>query len=188
MPRGMKLLLVLWSPLSAIPLAMVLAHAHVPQPFSYAWHKALHVLGAVMFLGDMLTQAFWLTAARMTNHGPAIRASYRALDWTDTVFLGPGMFLLVANGSVLAQAWGGVERWSWMLSAVILFGLYGMVSVPLMWIQIKGFRVLATAPDDKLGAELDAVSRGKGLGLWLVLMIVVPLVILVFMVVKPKLW
>lgn len=188
MPLGMKLLLALWSPLSMVPLALVLAHVHVPQPFSYSWHKALHVIGAVMFVGNLLTQSLWLVAANLTRSAVAIRAAYRALNWTDLVFMGPGMFLVIANGAVLAQAWGGVERWSWMLAAVVLFGVYGVLSAPLMWIQLRSVRVLRTTPDDRLADEMEAASRGKGLGAWLVLMIVVPLAILVIMVVKPRFW
>lgn len=188
MPLGMKLLLLVWSPLAMAPLMMVLSNVAVPQPFSYNWHKALHVLGAVMFVGNIVTQACWLGAARMSESPVAVRAAYRALNWTDLVFMGPGMFLLIANGAVLSQAWGGVMRWSWMTAALLLFGIYGVVSGPLMWIQLRSFRALATAPDDRLLEEMDRATKGKGLGAWMVLMLLVPLVILVLMVVKPRLW
>jgi uncharacterized membrane protein len=188
MPLGMKLLLVLWSPLAMVPLALVLSRVPLPQPLPYAWHKALHILGAVMFVGNMLTQALWLSAARLSGSAAAIRAGFRALNWTDLVFMGPGMFLLLANGAVLSQAWGGIERWSWMVVALGLFGLYGAASGPLMWIQMRSFRVLRTAPDERLAAELDAVNQGKGLGVWMLFMLAVPVVILVIMVVKPRFW
>lgn len=186
-PLGMRLLFFVWSPLAMVPLVLVLAHIPFPQPLPYRWHKLLHILGAVMFVGNLLTQAFWLGAARATGHAGAIRASYRALDWTDLLFMGPGMFLLIANGSVLAQAWGGVERWSWMVAALGLFGLYGLVSAPLMQLQIRTFRAL-DEPDERLCAALDDATRGKGLGAWMVLMLLVPVVILALMVLKPRLW
>lgn len=188
MPLGMKLMLFLWSPLAMAPLVLVLAHVRLPQLFSYHWHKALHILGAVLFTGNILSQGLWLYAARLTRDPAAVRASYRALNWTDLVFMGPGMFLLIANGAWLSQAWGGIERWSWMVAALVLFGLYGVISAPLMWIQARSFRALATAGDEGLLKELDAVTHGKGLGAWLIFMIVVPIAILFLMVLKPRLW
>lgn len=188
MPLGMKLMLVLWSPLAALPLVLVLARVPVPQPLPYAWHKALHIVGAVMFVGNIWTQGLWLVAARMTGSAAAIRAGFRALNWTDLVFMGPGMFLLIANGAVLSQAWGGIERWSWMIAALGLFGLYGVAAGPLMYIQVRTYRILGAASDDKLAPELDALNQGKGLGVWMSLMVAVPIAILILMVVKPRLW
>jgi hypothetical protein len=122
MPIGQKLVWLVWGPLAFIPLGLMLSGIHVPQPLSYNWHKALHVLGVVLFLGDIVTQVVWLTAANATKSAPIIRAAQKALGWTDLWFLGPGMFLVIANGAFLAQAWGGIERWSWMLVALILLG------------------------------------------------------------------
>lgn len=187
MPLGMKLLLFVWSPLSMVPLVLVLAGVHVPQPLSYAWHKALHVIGAVVFVGNILTQAVWLGGAQATKSAAAVRGAYAALETTDRLFMGPGMFLLVANGALLAQTWGGIQRWSWMLAALVLFGLFGVVSGPLMWVQIKSLRVLKTTPDEKL-LEAMAVASGKSLPVWLVPMLLLPLAIVVLMVVKPRLW
>lgn len=183
----MKLLLFVWSPLAMLPLVMVLCHLPLPPLLPYRWHKALHILGAIMFTGNIVTQSFWLGAARATKSAAAIRASYRALDWTDLIFMGPGMFLLIANGAFLAQAWGGVERWSWMLAAVLLFGVYGAVSMPLMWLQLRAFRALE-APDERLAGELDRAMRGKWLGPLMMLMLIVPIAIMLLMVVKPRLW
>lgn len=187
MPLGMKLLLFAWSPAAMVPLVLVLMGVHVPQPFSYGWHKALHVIGAIVFVGNILTQAVWLGGAQATKSPAAVRGAYAALETTDRLFMGPGMFLLVANGAVLAQTWGGIQRWSWMMAALVLFGLFGVASGPLMWIQLASLRVLKTTPDEKL---LDAMkaAAGKSLFVWLAAMLLLPLAIVVLMVVKPRLW
>jgi uncharacterized membrane protein len=177
-----------WSPLAMIPVVLVLAGMRVPQPFPYAWHKLLHVLGAVIFVGNLVTQAVWLVGAQATRNPVAVRASLRTLNTTDLAFMGPGMFLLFANGAILSQAWGGPARWSWMVAALLLLAAWGTISMPLMWLQVKMFKVVSVAPDDELLAALAATTKGKGLGAWLVLMLLLPLAVLVLMVVKPRLW
>src|SRR5215210_5055560 len=102
MPFATKLLLFFWSPLAFVPLMLVLSEVHVPQPFSYQWHKALHVLGAGMFLGNIVTQVAWLSGAFRSQSPIVVRASLRTLSTTDLLFMGPGMFLVIANGSTLA--------------------------------------------------------------------------------------
>lgn len=186
MPFATKLLLFFWSPLAAIPLALVLSGVHVPQPLTYAWHKALHVLGAVLFLGNVVTQVAWLDGAFRTKNPATVRASMKTLSTTDLLFMGPGMFLVVANGAILAQTWGGVERFSWMLGALLLFGVWGVISMPLTVIQLKMVKALDATPDDKLMDALGA--RSKALGALTALMLAIPIVILILMVVKPRLW
>ncbi len=186
MPLATKLLLFFWSPAAAIPLALVLSGVPMPQPLTYAWHKALHVLGVVLFLGNVVTQVAWLDGAFRSKNPAIVRACMKTLSTTDLLFMGPGTFLVVANGAILAQTWGGVERFSWMLASLVLFGAWGVVSIPLTVIQLKMLKVLGVTPDAKL---LDALgARSKALGALTALMLAIPLVILILMVVKPRLW
>ena len=186
MPLATKLLLFFWSPLGILPLVLVMSEVHVPQPFSYGWHKALHVLGAAVMVGDLFTQIVWISGANRTRNAAVIRAAQRTLSVTDLLFLGPGMFLVMANGALLAQAWGGVYPWSWLVGALLLFGVWGTLSVPLTWIQLAQSRVVQTGSDEEVVAAMSKPSRA--LALMAMLMVLIPAVIVVLMVVKPRLW
>lgn len=186
MPLATKLMLFFWSPLGVVPLVLVMSEVHVPQPFSYAWHKALHVFGAIVFLGDLFTQVVWISSANRSKNAAMIRVAQQTLSLTDLLFLGPGMFLVMANGALLAQAWGGVYRWSWMLGALLLFGVWGTLSVPLTYIQLAQIKIVQTGSDEEI---VEAVSKpSRALMIMTALMIGIPVIIVVLMVVKPRLW
>jgi uncharacterized membrane protein len=183
---GTKLVWFFWGPLSMVPLMLLFAEMHIPQPFSYHWHKALHVIGALIFVGNVVTQGLWIAGANATKSAGAIRAAIRSLGLTDLYFMGPGMFLVIANGAILAQAWGGLYRWSWLVTALVLFGVWGTIAIPLTFVQVKQYRLARDASDEELVAAMGRPARGM-LPI-MVVMLAVPVVIAALMVLKPRLW
>ena len=186
MSLGTKLVWFFWGPLAMVPLMLLLGEVHLPQPFPYHWHKALHVVGAVIFVGNVVTQGLWISGANGTGNAGAIRAAIRTLGLTDLYFMGPGMFLVIANGALLAQAWGGVYRWSWLVAALVLFGLWGTIAIPLTFVQVKQYKLARSASDEELAAAMK--KPVKGMLAMLLLMLGMPIAIAVLMVLKTRLW
>src|SRR5690349_23623403 len=90
--------------------------------------KALHIVSVVVFLGNIITGFFWKTHAdRMGD----LRARAQALDGlirADRVFTAPAVFLILATGVSLAMTMHlPILGTPWILWAVVLFGIAGVV-------------------------------------------------------------
>ena len=70
--------------------------------------KTLHVLGAVLFLGNIIVTAFWKTLADRTGNLAVIRFSVRTTTLADLLFTLAGAVLLAASGHALASPLGGI--------------------------------------------------------------------------------
>ncbi|MBO9537953.1 DUF2269 family protein [Herbaspirillum sp.] len=119
--------------------------------------KAIHLLGAVLFLGNIIVTAFWKTLADRTGELAVIRFAVKATNWADVVFTLGGIVLLAAAGQMMAPAFGGVAANSWLKGAYALFAATGVlwlaVLIPVQW---KQARLLNALPD---GAAVPAAYR-----------------------------
>jgi uncharacterized membrane protein len=163
-----------------------LMEVKIPMILPYHWHKALHILGAVLFLGNVIITGGWLAAAQRSRSPAVLRFGLKMVFWADVFFTGPGFFLALSNGAILAQAWGGVYAWSWLVAAIVLLAITGTVAMIVMPLQLKLWRLADGPADDPIPEEVPRVI--KQWGLWGSIATVLPLVILFIMVVKPRLW
>ncbi len=69
---------------------------------------ALHVLGAAVFLGNLIVTALWKTLADRTGNPSVIAYGQRLVTITDLAFTATGAALLTVSGFVLASDWGGI--------------------------------------------------------------------------------
>lgn len=98
------------------------------SPFSYTTTRLLHILGAILLLGNTLTGAFWMIFTDIQKSSSLFRFSIRAINLADIVFTTPGALLLLWNGFFLAhQNWGGLWQMSWLKLVVILFMILGLI-------------------------------------------------------------
>lgn len=110
----------------------------------------LHALGAVLFLGNVVTGAAWFTFATLSRSAPTLRFVVGCVNWADVMFTVPGALLLVFSGAALAPAWGGVAGQGWLTLSLSLFGLAGLLwAVVLVPLQIYFARVVEGLPPDR---------------------------------------
>jgi uncharacterized membrane protein len=169
-----------------ITLSNILGH---PQFLPYAWHKLLHILGAVLFLGNIIVTAVWLVLAEQTKNTATLHFAARAVNWADVFFTAPGILLLLANGQILAQAaWGGLSA-SWIVLAFGLFIFSGIVWIAFLvrfqhrLIQLSAQPVGGTAPLPTAFFQVLHTWYIAGM-----IATLSPIVSLILMVVKPALW
>ncbi|MBI3028189.1 MAG: DUF2269 family protein [Candidatus Rokubacteria bacterium] len=98
-----------------------------PLVFPYEWHKALHIFGALIFVGNIIVTGAWMLLAERTRDPAVLRFAATAVNWADVLFTGPGVILVLWNGLVLAHQLGGVYRTSWITAGLGLFLLSGIV-------------------------------------------------------------
>ena len=118
-----------------------------------AW-LTLHILGVVLFLGNIIVTAVWKMLADRTRNPPVVAYAQRLVRITDIVFTGTGVVLIVVPGQVLSGDYGGVFGPLWLTLGWSLFVASGViwigVLVPIQFMQERLARRFAdggTIPD-----------------------------------------
>jgi uncharacterized membrane protein len=114
-----------------------------------------------------------------------LRFAAGALNWADVVFTAPGIFLLLVNGFILAYAaWGGLTQ-SWIIAALMLFILSGLIWAVFL-IPLQARLIALSSSADALPATFFSALRRWYV--WGTVATITPLVSLFLMVFKPQLW
>ncbi len=147
---------------------------------------ALHILGVVLFLGNIVVTAVWKALADRTRNSAVVAYAQRLVTVTDIAFTATGVILIIVSGQVMADDFGGVFGgpawltigWSLFIASGVIW-VAALVPIEVMQTRLaKGFRDAATIPDrywrlSRLWAVFGAVAT------------VLPLANLYFMVFKP---
>jgi uncharacterized membrane protein len=116
---------------------------------SHGTWVALHVLGVVLFLGNLIVTAVWKTVADQTREPTVVAYAQRLVTITDFVFTATGAALITVSGFALADDWGGVTGPVWITVGLSLFGAAGAiwlgVLVPTQIQQARLAREFASA-------------------------------------------
>lgn len=169
-------------------LIAVLAVAGFPLLIPYGWHRLLHTVGAVIFLGNIIVTGVWMLQAERSNDWSTLRFASRAVNWADVIFTAPGVMLLLANGLIMAPVRGGLST-SWIAVALGLFLLSGVIwGVFLIRYQEQLIRLSSDASEEQgppPAAFLRVLHRWYA---WGTAAIILPLLSLGLMVLKPTFW
>ena len=147
--------------------------------------KTLHLLGVVLFLGNIIVTAFWKIMADRTRDLAVIRFAVRATNWADVVFTFGGIVLLAAAGAKMVAMEGGLMQAGWLHWAYSLFIVTGLLWVGILIpVQRAQARLLYPLP-----REVQIPARYWRLAaIWAVtgsVATLLPLAILYLMTVKP---
>ncbi|MBD0330778.1 MAG: DUF2269 domain-containing protein [Thermoleophilia bacterium] len=146
----------------------------------------VHVLGVVLFLGNLVVTAVWKTLADRTKEASVVAFGQRLVTVTDLAFTATGAALIAVSGHVMADRFGGVFGgpgwltlgWSLFIAAGAIW-LLVLVPVEVMQERLaRGFRDGGAIPDRYW--RLSRVWAVAG-----VVATVLPLVNVYLMVVKP---
>lgn len=146
----------------------------------------LHVLGAILFVGNIITAAFWKLAADRTGDPRTIHQTSRLVMLADYAFTLPGIAMLLIFGHLLVHEAGySLWEWSWLGISYALFIVSGMI---WMVVLLPGQRKMVQS--SKIGLESGRIpdSYYRYSRLWNgfgTISILLPLITLFLMVVKP---
>jgi uncharacterized membrane protein len=152
--------------------------------FGRTWHLLMHQLGAILFLGNLVVSALWMSAAKRASNADALRMGVRGIMLGDAVFTTPGALLLALNGGILGTDFFSAGA-NWLFIAIALFIVSGGVWIAvLLPAQRRMWRLLEPVPaGGPIPAEIEPVYRRwfrfGGIATLL------PLAALVLMVYKP---
>lgn len=146
----------------------------------------LHVLGAVMFLGNIMTAAFWKIRAEVSGDVPSLNRIARNVMAADYAFTLPGIVLLLATGGWMAESAGySLAAWSWLTASLALFLVTGLLwLLVLLPCQRQMIRESAlSAAEGRMSAAYRKASRRWDIFGTVALLI--PLLVLYLMTAKP---
>jgi uncharacterized membrane protein len=157
----------------------------VSLPFyGRSWNLFMHVFGAVLFLGNMIVTAAWMSLARRSRNAEALRLGVHGVNFTDAIFTTPGALLLLINGGILSAPYFKTN-WHWLAAGIALYilsgAVWGMAVIPA---QKKLAQAMSRMPaGGPIPTECDALMakwfRFGGIATLL------PLIALALMVFKP---
>jgi uncharacterized membrane protein len=116
---------------------------------------ALHILGVVLFLGNIVVTAVWKALADRTRDPPVVAYAQRLVTITDVGFTATGVVLILVSGQVMADDYGGVFSGpTWLTVGWSLFVASGVIwilaLVPIQVLQARlarEFRNAAAIPE-----------------------------------------
>ncbi len=147
---------------------------------------ALHVFAAVIFVGNMVTAAFWKVSADRSGNLDHIAATTRALLKADYAFTVPGIAGLLITGiwMVGLTSWRRFEE-PWLAISFLL-----IIVVAILWLAVLLPQQRRMARLSQEGAATGALdpAYAKASRLWAIfggIATLLPIVILALMVFKP---
>lgn len=175
------------SGLGPLPVILIIAAVLLSLPFPFytrQWHKFLHIVGAVLFIGNIIITAVWMILTVRTQQRPLVHFGAKAVNQADLLFTVPGVLLIFLNGMVLAPAFGNGNPFGagWIVAALILLIASGAVWLGFL-LRYQNQLVELSASGDSLSPEFMRVFRNWGI--WGGIATVLPILSLVLMVFKP---
>lgn len=146
----------------------------------------LHIAGCVLFLGNIITAAFWKVRADLKGDPAEIHNTVKNVMLADLVFTLPGLLLIIISGVVMAvQAGYGMDGISWLMASLILFGITGILWAGFLIPLQKGMirHSMQSIRDGVISAGYKRASTYWAVGGTIATLL--PIVILYFMVSKP---
>ena len=106
-----------------------------------AW-LSVHVLGVVLFLGNIIVTAVWKVLADRTQSPPVVAYAQRLVTVTDIAFTATGAVHIFVSGQVMADDFGGVFSGpGWLTLGWSLFVASGVIwaaiLVPIQVVQAR---------------------------------------------------
>ncbi|CAM3575438.1 DUF2269 domain-containing protein [Paenibacillus lupini] len=93
----------------------------------------LHLVGVVVFVGNIITAAFWKVRADLSKNPAVIHSTVKNVMLADYVFTLPGLVIIIVSGIVMAvQAKMSLSGLNWLTLSLILFAVTGVIWLAIL--------------------------------------------------------
>lgn len=147
---------------------------------------AVHILAAIVFVGNIITAAFWKVRADRSGNLETIALTTRAVLLADNMFTGPGILVLVGTGIAMV----GITSWArfqqmWLSLALILIIITAIIWAVVLLPAQK--RMARLAQEAVVNGSLDPAYHraSKRWAIFGGVATLLPIIILFLMVLKP---
>ncbi|WP_343032858.1 DUF2269 family protein [Cytobacillus depressus] len=145
----------------------------------------LHLLGSIIFLGNIITAAYWKIRADIKGDPTPIHNTVKNVMLADFIFTLPGLILIIITGSLMAaQAGYSMSGFNWLTLSMILFSLSG-----ILWLMVllPVQRSMIRHSAESIESGIISKAYRKASLYWAIFGItttLLPVVILYFMITK----
>lgn len=145
----------------------------------------LHLIGVVLFLGNIITAAFWKVRADLLKNPALIHSTVKNVMLADYVFTLPGLVFIIVSGIAMAvRAEMPMSGLNWLSLSLILFAVTGIIWLAVL-IPLQRAMIRHSAQCIESG-NISKAYRQASL-FWAVFGIaatLLPIIILYFMITK----
>ena len=146
----------------------------------------LHILAAIVFVGNIITSAFWKAQADRSGNLETIAITARSLLQADYIFTAPGIAVLLVTGiwMVGLSDWGRFQE-PWLGGSFVLLIITGIIWLAILLPQQRRMVRLA---QEGAAAGAPSPEYRKASRIWSMfggIATLLPVLILVLMVLKP---
>lgn len=121
----------------------------------------LHLLGAVIFLGNIITAAFWKVRADVKGDPAFIHHTVKNVMLADFAFTLPGLVLLTFSGIMMAvQAGYSLSGFNWLTFSLILFAITGILWLALL-LPVQRSMIRHSAQSIEMGRLSEGYRRAS---------------------------
>ena len=156
---------------------------------SYLVWKLLHVLGVVLFVGNITTGILWKVHADRTRNPALIAHACAGLTRSDRFFTMPGVALIVIAGIVAAITGNfPILGTGWILWSIALLTISGLAFMLRIAPLQRRMHALAAAGTKEGRLDWPAYEVAtRSWNVWGIIALIAPLVAVALMVLKPAL-
>ena len=174
-----------------VHLLLMAAAVIVSLPFyGFSWYLTLHILGAVLFMGGIVSTTVWVAMAQFSRDAGVMHFASKTARAVDLVVIAPSVVLVLLSGLVMTVdrwgGWGGFHEYRWIETALTLFVIAAVIwAVFLRRYQSKLESLSGQAVQSK--SPLDAAYDGalRRWYFWSSVTIAISIAILYLMAAKP---
>ena len=119
--------------------------------FDYSLIKTIHIISSTLLFGTGLGIYFFMLMACRTGNLEALRATTQTVVTADFIFTTPAVIIQMATGFWLMHLLNVPFASYWFVLVASLFCFVGAFWLPVVWMQIRMRRLIASLPE---GAQI----------------------------------
>ena len=150
--------------------------------------KFLHIVGAILFLGNITTGVFWKAHADKSRDPAIIAHALDGIIRSDRLFTIPGVLIILAAG-IAAAIVGGLPmlRTEWLAAGFILLSIAGIAFSARIAPLQRRMRDLARASTDPAAFDWATYEKlSRDWAIWGSVALISPFLAAALMVFKPS--
>ncbi len=146
--------------------------------------KLIHILAAIIFIGNITIGIFWKTQADKSNDRLKIAETFRNIIRADRIFTMPSVFVLFIFG--LGAAMQGdlsLVETTWILWGIIML-IVSALAFMLKLVPIQK-QIYALSSDQEKFSQDEYLVLSKKWTMWAMIAVLTPYIAVALMVLKP---
>lgn len=154
----------------------------------YLTLKFLHIVGAILFLGNITTGVFWKAHADRSRDPKLIAHALDGIVRSDRLFTIPGVIIILTSG-ITAAVIGGLPllRTAWIAGGMGLFIVAGVAFMARVAPLQREMLVLARSATAGSSFDWPAYEKlSRGWAIWGLVALITPALAAALMVFKPS--